>query len=298
MEYKIISPERKIDFDELFQGKKVSNDIYTIEKMIDCQEKFVTMKRKLSKEVLSTLEFIEILIDFYTPSQNKYITESGFAKISAGELIHLDTITNTQIFDDYKKYEGIYVEKHIKQYYNEVFSIIKQNNPFRALNEKFNALIEVISKFKGFNDRFEEYVVNFLDINNIIIIEREKASEVELDFYLLVEQIKNKINPIYIELAKDLEIYISGIDPITLSWIIEQHKLPPFWEETKKLKMKNDAKVDIVRFADFFGIGLSHINKIFTPKVVTHDRNKVSNGGIFRKLNKYPTLRKKTLPKS
>lgn len=291
MEYIIIKPNQQAVLNNLFQGNIISNSYYTKELFIECQNKHQISKRHLPIKIRTTLEFIEMLIDFYTPSNYKYFEDTNSNKISYGELIHLDLITNTEIYDNNTKYQGIFEEKHIIQYYNEIFAIIKQNNPIRTLNEKFNSLIESLSKYIGFSDRFQQYVIDLLNIN-FFVIEKEVRTPFETDYFSLIELLSNTINPKYKQLSKDLDSFIAGIDPITLSWIIEHKTFPPIWDETKKLKMRNDSKADIVRFADFFGFSIAQINRLFTPKVDSNNRNTVSREGINRILNKYPTLKK------
>lgn len=72
----------------------------------------------------------------------------------------------------------------------------------------------------------------------------------------------------------------NGTEPIYKS-IVERHVLP---KDAQSLKMKDDKKSDIVRFADCFKISIREINMIFDIKVKANDRPKNNVNNFYRLL--------------
>jgi hypothetical protein len=285
MEFKILKQQEINVLADLFGEKRISiQEIYTINYFKNT-ERFMLLKREktLSESVMATLDFIEILIDIFTPVRVMAISPNNKSLISYGDMVHTHVITNTEISEDNNKYEGVLTEKHTKQYYDEIFFLINQSNPDTSLQEKYKEILIKLKRINGFEERFFKFVIPLLELNYII-------SQI-MSISALAHLIANIIDPIYTKLSDELSVYIPQIDPYTIYYISENKRLPAT-RKGNKLSIKGDKKVDIVRIADFFGLSISEINKIFTPAVDSNDRNKVSKEGIFKVLRKYPTLRK------
>ena len=285
MESKILKQQEINVLTDLFGEKTILIQSIYIDSYSKNTERLMLLKRgkKLSESVTASLDFIEILIDIFTPVRVMAISPNNKSLISYGEMVHTYIITNNDISEDNNKYEGVLTEKHTKQYYDEVFFIINQSKPNVSPKEFYKEILLKLKRIDGFEERFFKWVVPLLELEAII--------EQIMSISALTHLISNIIDPIYVNLANDLYEFIPGIDPLTIYYLSERKKLPAF-RNSIKLRIKGDKKVDIVRIADFFGLTISEINKLFTPLVDTNDRNKVSKEGIYRVLNKYPSLRK------
>lgn len=285
MEFKILKQQEINVLTDLFGEKTISIQSIYLDSYSKNTERFMLLKREktLSESIIASLDFIEILIDIFTPVRVMAISPNNKSLISYGNMVHNHIIANTEISEDNNKYEGVLTEKQTKQYYDEVFFIINQNKPNVSPKENYKEILLKLKRINGFEERFFKWVIPLLELEPII--------DQIMSISALTHLISNIIDPVYVNMANDLNEIIPGIDPLTLYYLSEKKRLPAI-RNSIKLRIKGDKKVDIVRIADFFGLTISEINKIFTPKVDSNDRNKDSKEGIFRVLNKYPSLKK------
>jgi hypothetical protein len=95
----------------------------------------------------------------------------------------------------------------------------------------------------------------------------------------------------YESMVDILSPFISGGTIPIYKSIVEKKVLP---KDSQPLRMKDNNKANIVRFADCFGISIPQINKIFEITVQNKDRNKESRSDFFILLRGYnPNLYKK-----
>lgn len=185
----------------------------------------------------------------------------------------------------------------IVNYYEEY---TKQNNHY-TLNSKFSNVqlisekivkedIELLQKLEEFFENLDKEVDNEVDtVDNskvgFIYANSSKSIEKSENNNTTNNNSNDKFD--YKLMTELLHPYIpNGTEEIYRS-VIEKHVLPL---NAQTLRMKDDRKSDIVRFADCFDIPISKINKIFDIKVASNDRPKALVNDFYGKLKEINPL--------
>lgn len=232
--------------------------------------------RKHQQEFINKEEYYT----FIKPKVDKY-KDSGLNDIDKGPVNYkgiYDTIYH-KIGVDLKIYDNLIWHKFFNEEYNGVKGVRTANEICLFYKELMHLL--------GIDDdelyvNFTTYIQDFgskgmLDKDNNDSNQSTNPANISNN----VERNRNDDKFNYKLMHDLLYSYIpNGTEPIYKS-IVERHVLP---KDAQSLKMKDDIKANIIRFADCFGISISEINQIFDIKVDSNNRPKEYINDFFRVL--------------
>lgn len=232
--------------------------------------------RKHQQEFINKEEYYT----FIKPKVDKY-KDSGLNDIDKGPVNYkgiYDTIYH-KIGVDLKIYDNLIWHKFFNEQHNGVKGVRTADEICLFYKELIDFLeIDDIDKYVEFTDYVQE-----LGYEGRLSIDKYDSNQSTNPANISnnVERNRNDDKFNYKLMPDLLYSYIpNGTEPIYKS-IVERHVLP---KDAQPLKMKNNIKANIIRFADCFGISISEINQIFDIKVDSNNRPKEYTNDFFRVL--------------
>jgi len=212
-----------------------------------------------------------------------YISDKDNGETSTTDLENL-------LYSEFAK-EGIvnYYEEYAKS--NKHYILNSKFSNIQIISEKIvKEDIKLLQKLEEFFENLDKEVDNEVDtVDNskvgFIYANSSKSIEKSENNNTTNNNSNDKFD--YKLMTELLHPYIlNGTEEIYRS-VIEKHVLPL---NAQTLRMKDDKKSDIVRFADCFDIPISKINKIFDIKVASNDRPKALVNDFYGKLKEINPL--------
>lgn len=264
---------------------KQKKEVYQL--WCDIHQEDLFHRKRLLKEYCHTNDCDIVLAIDYIISQIKdkvflfynskasYVSDKDNGETSTTDLENL-------LYSEFAK-EGIvnYYEEYAKS--NKHYILNSKFSNIQIISEKIvKEDIKLLQKLKDFfenSDTEDKSKVGFIYANSSKSIEKSENNNTtnnnsndKFDYKLMTELLHPYI--------------LNGTEEIYRS-VIEKHVLPL---NAQTLRMKDDKKSDIVRFADCFDIPISKINKIFDIKVASNDRPKALVNDFYRKLKEINPL--------
>lgn len=229
--------------------------------------------RKHQQEFINKEEYYT----FIKPKVDKY-KDSGLNDIDKGPVNYkgiYDTIYH-KIGVDSKIYDNLIWHKFFNEEYNGVKGVRTADEICLFYKELMDLLgIDDIDKYVEFTDYVQElgYEGRLSKDKNDANQSTNPTNNVEIN------RTDDKFN--YKLMSELLYSYIPNGTELIYKSIVERNVLP---KDAQPLKMKNNKKANIVRFADCFSISITKINNIFDIKVDSNNRPKEYVNDFFRVL--------------
>ncbi len=272
---------------------KQKKEVYQL--WCDIHQEDLFHRKRLLKEYCHTNDCDIVLAIDYIISQIKdkvflfynskasYVSDKDNGETSTTDLENL-------LYSEFAK-EGIvnYYEEYAKS--NKHYILNSKFSNIQIISEKIvKEDIKLLQKLEEFFENLDKEVdneVDTVDSSKVGFIYANSSKSIEKSENNNTTNNNSNDKFDYKLMTELLHPYIlNGTEEIYRS-VIEKHVLPL---NAQTLRMKDDKKSDIVRFADCFDIPISKINKIFDIKVASNDRPKALVNDFYRKLKEINPL--------